>query len=185
MKRFAIFVMFFFCAALIGCQGGCENQETKDRRSVDLQQKQYAAAQPIPTFEWSQERDMAIQTYKFRNSNVRTWTVWRSNTGMIEGHCESIGYPLPYDVQLTNPLQQSGATVIEQAEPNGLFGSKHTSATWIRSVVSYNGKTMEVPLYIEGKVSCFPYPILVDYEKNRVVRAETEAPTVQLKVDRK
>lgn len=179
MWRYVLFAVF--ALSLTGCSS-CDSQETKDRRTVDAQQKQYAVSQPVPVFEWSQERDMAIQLFKFRNQSLRTWTVWRSDTGVIEGHCESIGFPLPYDVQLTNPLQRADGTsaVIEQPEPNGLFGSKTTSATWVRSVVNHNGKTMEVPIYIEGKVTCYPYPIIVDYEKNRVTRADTEAPTVAL-----
>lgn len=185
-RTISTLLVCLFCMCLVGCQG-CENQETRDRRVVDNQQKQYGAAQPIPVFEWSQERDMAIQLYKFRNQSVRTWTVWRSDMGMIEGHCESIGYPLPYDVSLTNPLTRAdnSASVVEQAEPNGLFSSKHTTATWVRSVVNHNGKSMEVPIYVEGKVTCYPYPIIVDYDKNRVTRAETEAPTVSLEKSKK
>jgi hypothetical protein len=176
------FLLMVSC--LPGCADGCIASEEADRRRVDSQQKQYAIAQPIPYFEWSQERDTAIQLYKLRNEKVRTWTVWRSDYGMIEGDCESTGYPLPYDVQLTNPLARpSGAStvVVEQPEPNGLFSSKHTTATWIRSVVRHNGKVMEVPIYVEGKVTCYPYPVRVDYEKNRVVRVEAESPTVELK----
>lgn len=180
----AVLCLFAVTTLMIGCTG-CEAQETKDRRNVDSQQKQYAASQPIPTFEYSQERDMAIQLYKFRNQALRTWTVWRSGMGMIEGHCESIGFPLPYDVSLTNPLQSQTGGPIEQPEPNGLFSSKSASATWVRSVVTHNGKTMEVPIYIESKVTCYPYPIVVDYDKNRVTRADTEAPTVAMEKSKK
>lgn len=168
-----------FCFA--GCQR--DSAEQKDRRVVEKQQSHYASSQPVPFFDWSLERDFMIQLLKKRNESVRTWTVWRSDMGMIEGHTESIGFPLPYDVQLTNPLAREGTSasvVVEQAEPNGLFSSKNSNATWVRSVVRHNGKVIEVPIYIEGKVTCYPYPIVVDYEKNRVTRAEAESPTVQL-----
>lgn len=165
---------------------GCTSAEQADRYKVDTQQKIYATAQPIPVFDWSIERDMAIQLYKTRMKSVRTWTVWRSDFGMIEGHCESIGFPLPYDVQLTNPLQPAhGGGPIEQAEPNGLFSSKHTTATWIRSVVKYDGKVLEVPLYVEGKVTCYPYPVIVDYDTNRVKPADSEMPSVVLEKSKK
>jgi len=182
MKRSTLLMVCLIPFVLTGCSG-CESAEQKDRRVVEKQQSHYATAQPVPFFDWSLERDFMVQLQKKRNEAVRTWTVWRSDTGIIEGHTESIGFPLPYDVQLTNPLAREGTSsniVVEQAEPNGLFSSKNTSATWIRSVVNHNGKVMEVPIYVEGKVTCYPYPIVVDYEKNRVTRAEAGDPTVVL-----
>ena len=182
LRLISFLMVFVFCVTLTGCSG-CESSQQKDRKLVDKQQEQYAVSQPIPYFEWSLERDFMIQLQKKRNESVRTWSVWRSHSGVIEGHTESIGFPLPYDVQLTNPLGREGTSstiVVEQPEPNGLFGSKTTSATWIRAVVTHNGKTSEVPIYIEAEVTCYPYPIVVDYEKNRVTRAEAGDPTVIL-----
>lgn len=160
-----------------------DDAETMDKQAVARQQKQYVIGQPTPAFDWSLERDVAIQLYGARNERVQTWTVWRSDYGLIEGHCESIGYPLPYDVQLTNPLKSEytrtpgsssiAGVTIEQAEPNGLYSSHNSVATWIRAII--DGK--EVPIYIESKVTCYPYPITVDYETNRVMRADGE-PTV-------
>jgi hypothetical protein len=188
MKRTVMYIFgSMFCLCLLAGCSGCRSNEQKDRQSVEKQQGQYAKAQPVPFFEWSLERDFMIQLQNKRNEALRTWSVWRSDTGVIEGHTESIGFPLPYDVQLTNPLGREGTNsslVVEQAEPNGLFSSKTTAATWIRSVVTHNGKTMEVPIYVEGKVTCYPYPIVVDYEKNRVTRAEAE-PTIQLEKAKK
>lgn len=173
--------------ALAGCMGErAQTADEQDRSAVNRQQRQYSAAQPIPSFDWSLERDVAIQLYQARNERVRTWTVWRSDYGMIEGHCESIGYPIPYDVQLTNPLKaewetgyQSIAGVsVEQPEPNGLYSSHNSIATWIRAVVEVDGRTQEVPISVESKVTCYPYPIEVDYETNRVRRANAGKPSV-------
>lgn len=162
---------------------GCENTAEKiDANAVDSQQKQYQISQPVPKFDWSLERQLAIELYSARNEKVATHSVWRSDYGMIEGDCPSIGYPLPYDVQLTNPLrvayQNGGAAVIEQAEPNGLFSSKSTSATWVRCIVKVNGKAMESPVYIEGKVTAYPYPLDVNYTTNRVTPIENVMPSV-------
>jgi len=177
MKKFTI---LFLLVGLAGCNLPKDSAESIDKKAVARQQQQYALGQPMPAFDWSLERDVAIQLYKARNERVQTWTVWRSDYGMIEGHCKSIGYPLPYDVQLTNPLKSEykksngvAGVTLEQAEPNGLYSSKTSVATWIRAII--DGK--EVPIYIEGKVTCYPYPITVDYDKSRVTRADGE-PTV-------
>ena len=160
---------------------GCETAETRDAQNVDSQQTQYQKAQPAPKFDWSQERGLAIELYNIRNERVATHSVWRSDYGMIEGDCPSIGFPLPYDVQLTNPLRVAntgGGAVIEQAEPNGLFSSKSTSATWVRCVVKVNGRVMDAPIYVEGKVTAYPYPLDVNYTTNRVTAIENVMPSV-------
>jgi hypothetical protein len=92
---------------------------------------------------------------------------------MIEGDCPSMGMGLPYDTSLTNPLQvarlhyKSGVTTIGQAEPNGVFASTNTSATFVMCVGP--GGVLE-PMYIETKVTVYPGPVVVDYETNRVTR---------------
>jgi hypothetical protein len=171
----------FLSISVLGCM---DNAETNDATNVNKQQEQYQAGQPAPKFDWSLERQLAIELYEARNERVATHTVWRSDYGMIEGDCPSIGYPLPYDVQLTNPLRvaySSSGAVIEQAEPNGLFSSKSTSATWVRCIAKVNGEVMESPVYIEGKVTAYPYPLDVNYTTNRVKPIENVMPSVIIK----
>lgn len=169
MKKY--FLLFLLGAiALTGCN---ESQEKKDTKAVQAQQSQYAKAQPVPAFDWSLERDLVIKLYKTRNQKVATHSVWRSDYGMVEGDCPSMGYGIPFDTSLTNPLMATGRsahsiTSIGQAEPNGIFASTNTSATWVMCV----GETgLLEPLYIEAKVTVYPGPVTVDYDKNRVNRS--------------
>ncbi len=176
-----IAIITLLSISILGC---LENAETNDARRVNDQQEQYQISQPVPQFDWSLERQLAIELYNARNERVATHTVWRSDYGMIEGDCPSIGYPLPYDVQLTNPLRvaySSNGAVIEQAEPNGLFSSKSTSATWVRCITKVNGRTIESPVYIEGKVTAYAYPLDVNYTTNRVKPIENVMPSVVIK----
>lgn len=165
--------------SLTGCNLS-DSQEARDSQAVQLQQSQYAKAQPIPVFDWSLERDLVIKLYEIRNQNVATHSVWRSDHGLVEGDCPSMGYGLPYDTSLTNPLlatredqngriyNGSGLTSIGQAEPNGVFASTNTSATWVMCV---GDSGMIEPHYVEAKVTVYPGPVEVDYENNRVIRA--------------
>ncbi len=164
-----------------GC--GSASVEKADAKDVNEQQKIYRAAQPIPKFDFSLERDVAIQLYKARNERVNTWTVWRSDLGQVEGDCPSVGFPLPYDTSLSNPVKSGryNGEVIEQAEPNGLFSSKNSIATWVRCLVMVNGNDMEVPIYIESKVTAFPFPVDVDYETGRVQPIADAAPSITIK----
>jgi hypothetical protein len=186
MKK--VILMGFFAAglAISGC--GIEDATTtKEAKKVNAQQEQYAAGQPVPVFNWSLERDLLNKLYTLRNQKVATHAVWRSDYGMIEGDCPSMGYGLPYDMSLTNPLATTdedqrgnfGAelAVIEQPEPNGVFASKNTAATWVMCV---GAAGIVEPIYIESKVTVYPGPVSVDYANNRVVRSGGATATISV-----
>lgn len=174
MKRFlTMFIMIVGLAFFLSACQKTTSEAKKEAASVNAQQAQYAIGQPVPKFDWSLERHLMIELYKLRNQKVSTYAIWRSDYGMIEGDCPSLGYGLPYDVSLTNPLVSTGSTVhsitsIEQAEPNGIFASKNTSATWVMCLNKTGGIE---PVYVESKVTIYPGPMNVDYEKNRVTRS--------------
>lgn len=177
MKNFYLIVISVFMIVLIGCDRS-SSQESKDAAVVDRQQAQYAKGQPIPAFDWSLERHLISELYKLRNKKVATHAVWRSDYGIVEGDCPSLGYGLPYDTSLTNPLK--GVVVdfpnttgyhtftVEQPEPNGIFASKNTAATWVMCV---GGAGSIEPVYIESKVTIYPGPVKVNYKTNRVRRS--------------
>lgn len=166
-----------FLPLLMGADDGCNGQRDQEQATVDRQQQVYLRAQPIPTFDYSLERDRITQLYQARMDAAQTWSVWRSQTGMIEGDCASSGYPLPYGVQLTAPEVHSynGATV-PQAEPNGLFTNGITSnGTWVFCIVD----GVITPVYVEDFVTVYPYPVEVDYDLNRVSKAGTATVTLK------
>lgn len=171
-------------AATIGL-AGCNkpSQTAKDTKTVMNQQAQYSAAQPIPMYDWSLERDMLIQLYNIRNMKAATHVVWRGDTSVVEGDCASIGYGIPYDTSLTNPLRAVGKssyalTSISQPEPNGVFASTNTSATWVMCVNEYG--TLD-PVYVEAKVTGYPYPVKVDYDTNRVTKSGKSTVSIKVK----
>lgn len=164
--------------ALAACDDR-ETTETRDADRVQQQQGQYEKGQPLPVFDWSLERQLVIELYRVRNQKAATHSVWRSDRGMIEGDCPSYGYGIPYDTSLTNPLRATALaserewrsdslTSIEQAEPNGIFASKNTAATWV--ICLGEGGTLE-PVYVETKVTVYPGPVSIDYATNRVTRS--------------
>ncbi len=188
MKKLITLTIIVLFALGAGCKKKpSQEQEQKDQAAVDRQQSQYGKAQPIPTFDWSLERDLVIQLYRLRNNRVATHSVWRSDYGMLEGDCPSMGYGIPCDTSLTNPWRAAfvsrsngrvAGVAIGQAEPNGVFASTNTAATWVMCVGT--GGAVE-PHYIESKVTVYPGPVKVDYEKNRVVRSGAASVTITVK----
>ena len=164
-------LLFSVSLALLACDMPAEKKKTadeKDVQTVNEQQDIYAQSQPVPVFKWSQDRDNLIQIYRQKATESRnTYTVVRSyGTGEIVWHCASVGFPLPADTQLTNPLksewrtgyQSIAGTGIEQAEPNGLYTSKNTDGTYVLCV---DDQGVISPQYTEEKVEAFTRPIKV------------------------
>jgi hypothetical protein len=185
MKKLTVLVIAS-AIALTGCNmEGKPNQNSKDKQAVEMQQSQYAASQPVPAYDWSLERHLVIELYNVRNMRAATHSVWRSDLGTIEGDCPSIGFGIPYDTSLTNPLMSEwrfrsnsgvGGVSIEQPEPNGIYASKNTAATWVMCV----GESGAIePVYVEAKVTSYPYSVSVNYDKNRVIKSGNATVTIK------
>jgi hypothetical protein len=136
-----------------------------EQAQQDLQMQQMLRNQPVPSFNFSLERHMLIEIYKARQKATNTFTVVQSElTGKVLWSCPSMGFPLPYSAQLTNPLQawwKSGAheyasAVVAQQEPNGLFTPPQAEGTWVPCLDAQGRIT---PVYEERKVTVFPQPM--------------------------
>ncbi len=136
---------------------------SRDKQTVEDQQSIYQRNQPIPLFDWSQDRDVLIQIYQAKNEARTTYTVVTADgSGQVLFVCPSVGYALPADTQLTNGLQAlnwSSAPVVEQAEPNGLYSSKNTDGTYVLCIRE-SGEI--APVYTEAKVTTYPFPVKVE-----------------------
>ncbi len=187
MKKF-LTVVTLLAVSLNVSAWGSKSENAKVAIQVSKQQSQYNKVQPIPFFNWSLERDLLIQLYNIRNFKAATHTVWRGDTSVVEGDCPSIGYGLPYDTSLSNPYtstnedqdgyERQSLTSVGQAEPNGVFASTNTSATWVMCV---NETGQVEPIYVEAKVTGYPYPVKVNYKTNRVTKAGKATITIKMK----
>ena len=163
----------------------CQNDssENKDRELVNKQQGIYSNAQPVHIYDYSIPRGIYQQIYDFTTTNiVATYTVIESITGVTRYECPSMGYAIPADTSLTNPLQgqynvdgtgpDEFSVVVEQAEPNGLFSSKNTDGTWVLCVELKTGEVY--PVYTEHKVTTFPF--ICKKDENGQWRRDDEKP---------
>ncbi len=182
VRLLGIGAMMLVLALVVGCGGG---QESKDREIVGKQQAHYAKVQPLPFYDYSIPRDIMIQIYNVVTQESRnTYSVIETITGQTKFHGPSIGYGIPADVQLTNPLQpawsyaKNNGEVIEQAEPNGLFSSKNTDGTWVL-FVDANGDI--TPVYTEHKVTTYPFVVKKD-ETGAWVRADQKKASFTVKI---
>ena len=176
MKLYKILVLagaLFIIASLVGCYTTTQ---------TDIEQSQQAAwveaitrNQPVPDLGgYSFEREIVIQTYQARNHTISTWAYTITGTGQIIELCPSIGYPIPYSTQLTNPdaltrtMTGNGYYVegqVANPEPNGLYPPADAAATLIQCV---NSDGSVSPMYFEWYVFAMPYRIKSDAQFVRV-----------------
>lgn len=161
--------------SLTAAEGGCHDDTpqrasaaTSEQAQQNARMEQYQRNQPVPVFDWSLERHMLIQIYTARQTATLTHSYVQSEfTGKILWQCDSMGFPLPYSTQLTNPLQVVGSTyssgasavsavAIGQQEPNGLFPPATSDATMV-PCVDETGKI--TPVYEEKHVTVFFRPM--------------------------
>jgi len=187
-KYFVIILMLFTFNLMVGCQAN--NSETRDKKLVDKQQTIYQDVQPVHIYDYSIPRDIYQQIYDITTTKtLATYTVIESMTGITRYECPSVGYAIPADVSLTNPLQginqldgigtEKYEVVVEQPEPNGLFTSKNTNGTWVLCVAMNTGEVY--PVYTEHIVTTFPF-IMKKNETGQWVRADNAPISFKIKI---
>jgi hypothetical protein len=188
----ALLVMCLIVVPLVGC-GEDTSATTQQAKVVAKQDSIYDKGQPVPIFNWSLQRDLWIQFYRSQNDAAGTYSAIVSDYGKPLFITQSIGYPIPMDTQLTNPLKLStlwSSTindksshaidgVLMQSEPNGLYTSPNTNATIIMTT---DGEGMIAPVYSESKVLAFPFPVVWNDKTQMFERVAGKPSTINLKV---
>lgn len=155
-------IILFLSPVLTGC-----NAQDIEREQQESNQRSLIDNQPIPNLGgYSFERYVVIQTYLARNRTIATYTYTMTEIdGKIIEICASIGYPIPYATQLTNPLQVAAGGPIGNPEPNGLYSPDNAEGTIINCA---NGDGTITPTYWEPRVFALPYRIKSDIQLQRI-----------------
>lgn len=148
---------------------GCTNDSSSytEKKAVEKQQKIFVDGQPAPLFDWSLERHLLVEIYKARNEAVNTHSIVRDLNGKPFFECDSIGFPIPSNTQLTNPdkiadYSQGGFAILPQPEPNGLYTSPSTSGTFVFCV---NEDGTVSPSYFEANVEAHAQGMKINTKK--------------------
>jgi hypothetical protein len=144
--------------AAAACTESTSTADKREREQTDNLQEGYVLSQPIPTADWSQQRQTLIEIQRMQIETTPTWTyffaVGRADAAPV-GSCPSIGDPIPSTYQLTNPVKpvgdignNGGGVTIEQMESTGVF-TGDSDATNVLCLTA-EGKAYKV--YWEGQV---------------------------------
>ena len=154
-KLLAVGVIGVLMASMLtGCGATKENQYTKD-----LMGNAYDTV-GFPDVSNYFERQQLKEIYELRDDPklICYWYTKNDMTGkwIYQGEC--IGYGIPYTTSMTasESLQKIETTVgyewevVPLAEPNGLYASPSTSATWILATDKEGNIT---PTYVESEIT--------------------------------
>jgi hypothetical protein len=114
----------------------------------------------MPAVKNFRERKLLKDIIELRDqSGLVTYTYTFSEmTGKYVFFCNSVGYPLPYATQYTNPEKlAASAVVLPQADPNGLFSPSSAEGSWVLCQ-DPNGKDVKA-VYLEPRVISSPFKL--------------------------
>ena len=169
MKKSLIILICFAFMALLTAES-CNHEPTADeiaqkKQETILQEAARQAGMPdIKNFrnlkiykailEMCDQAGLVTYTYLYNELN-----------GKFTYLGQTIGYPIPYATQYTNPQKEewhSGNSTghwvtLPQADPDGLFKPSTAEGTWI-IMKDPNGSDVH-PIYMENRVACFPFKL--------------------------
>lgn len=166
MKATQVMLVGLVCLFVIGCTLESDADRKQREETEKRMGEAYSKVGMPDILNWNELRN-AKMIMELRDKELVTYTYVKNLDGSLTFLGESIGYGLPYSVQMTNPMRRLDGnatgelTTIPQAEPNGLFMPEGLSATWI---MLRNPGTGEVsPVYVEPEIIVSPFPLKHDH----------------------
>lgn len=148
-------VLALVTVTVVGCD---ESSDSKQQAQQEVILQQGTDAVGMPAITRFAERKELKQILEARDQEIATTTYYLDMMGHRHKLCDSIGYPLPYATQFTNPQKRvAAAYLLPQADPNGLFSPASADGTW---VLCLNPETKKpAALYVEPKVVASPFAL--------------------------
>ncbi len=101
--------------ALTSCTSS--SSDAREQRATDKSAKHFSTTQPMHAYDFSQARASLIAAQDALAVGADSWTVQTVPGVGVTFACPSIGFPLPFGTQLTNPRKpskSSGVTASKQ-----------------------------------------------------------------------
>ena len=157
-----------FVAAVATQFAGC-NEPSSDRTQQQQQERILAegtAAVGMPAIKNFREKRILKDILELRDQEglVTYAYLFSEYTGRLTFLGETIGFPVPYATQFTNPQKLEytaggNRVVLPQADPNGLFSPASAEGTWLLMKDPNGGRVL--PVYVETRVIVSPFRLRV------------------------
>ncbi len=160
---FTFAVIVISVVILVGCDQR-QNSDSIQQKQQEEILKEATAQTGMPAIKNFRERKIMKDVLELRDQEgLITYTyLIAEQTGKLRFLGQTLGYPIPYSTQYTNPekaeyYSNSGWINLPQADPNGLFSPSSAEATWI---LMYDPETQKAsPMYCEPRVVCLTFKL--------------------------
>ena len=180
MKKFLISCAFLLPLLFLGANGGgCNGTPSSDDIQQQKQEtllKEATNQVGMPNILTFREKRLLKVILESRDQEgfITYSYLFNEMKGQLVYLGQTIGYPIPYSTQYTNPQKveyhngNGGYAVLPQADPNALFSPASCDGTWLLMKDPNSDKTL--PVYSEPHVFSSPFPIpgAVDLQGNPV-----------------
>lgn len=123
---------------LVGCGVSVDEKQT---RIQEVAQKNMQATVGMPSITNWTEKKMLKDILELRDApNLITYVYTQNTLGKMVYMGQAVGFGIPYSTEYTSPSKRDGNLALPQNDPNGLFSSQNTSATWIQYIDGKTGK---------------------------------------------
>lgn len=159
----ALLALFLVTSAEDCDGGGMSAADRIQRQQQEQLMAESTSAVPLPAIKNFREKRLLKDIFELRDqAGLTTYTyVWNELAGRLVFFCDSIGYPVPYATQYTNPQKTIEGrttgefTAIPQADPNGLFSPAAAEGTWVMCKDPHGDAVR--PVYVEPRVVVSPF----------------------------
>lgn len=187
-KWLMLLLLPLFALSLAACNSSSGQSSGNQKESAQQQADTNSLEnnQPLPHFNYSQERQNMIDIERAQADNVETTTFWM-NMGDSDpiGSCPSIGFGIPDTASLSNPLQaqwvgggngNAGITT-GQMDPTGIYSPTGSMGTYIICLASNGQPYID---RVESTVDTYGGPAVWNYTKHmgELVGAPTAAANI-------
>lgn len=138
-------MMVCFCSCGNYDDSAEDKQQAKTNQALNQMDKQLG----MPAITNFTEKKLLKQVYELRDkSNLICYAyVLNQYDGKLVYQGKCMGYGLPYSTEYTNPQKLSAdyrdASVLPQADPNGLYAPSSADATWLVMINDDGTKSVE------------------------------------------
>lgn len=146
-----ICIVAFFCLVA----SDCDDSDDKQREAQEKILAEGTSQIGMPAIRNFREKKILKDILEYRDqTGLVTYTyLYNEFTGKLVFFCDSIGYPIPYATQFTNPQKRAysgSAITLPQADPNGLFSPTSAEGTWVLCKDPKSDDTK--PVYVEPRI---------------------------------
>ncbi len=164
MKK-TIIALCILCMFATACEFAPPTSDQIQQQSQETILKDLTAQSGMPAIKNGRERKIMKDILEMRDqSGLVTYSyLYSPYTGKFTPVCDSIGYPIPYATQYTNPqkianeYREGGFAILPQADPNGLYSPASAEGTWVMCVDPATKKA--TVSYIEERLNVFTYQL--------------------------